>query len=348
MERFGLDRLDFQPFYDEQDDYVSVIVPETSDRGKHCRALGFIKYDKLTGRVTIANSCAHLKHEDLEIGHSSKRENANLAGCHGEGLKLAALAMLRNGYSMGIKASNTYWSFLLGGSGFHCQLQQFKGVDINTQSEPASDMAQLRSHIGRDVTVVIEASTENEGNGISLAIFQQWLKVSLDIRGFSYPSHILETDAGDLILDLNYQGKIYLKGMLLPAANSELKPYRLGYNFPRGRVNRDRQILVDSHEEADIVRRIWEAAIRSHEDVMLPIYINLLRNFPEAPDVGSADQLLEKRTRNLIWKHLLRDAKGKEFYYSQTSNPQVSSVVTWWSDLRLIELNRALEWSERF
>ena len=195
---------------------------------------------------------------------------------------------------------------------------------------------------------MIEANIEKEGNGISLAIFQQWLKVSLDIRGFSYPSHILETDAGDLILDLNYQGKIYLKGMLLPAANSELKPYRLGYNFPRGRVNRDRQILVDSQEEADIVRRIWEAAIRSHEDVVLPIYINLLRNFPEAPDVGSADQLLEKRTRNLIWKHLLRDAKGKGFYYSQTSNPQVSSFVTWWSDLRLIELNRALEWSERF
>jgi hypothetical protein len=286
--------------------------------------LGFIKYDKVPGRVTIANSCAQLKQDDLEIGHSSKRENKNLAGCHGEGLKLAALAMLRNGYSVRIEASNIYWNFSLWESGFRCQLQGFKGVDTSTQSEPASDMAHLRSHIQRDVTVMIEADLGTEDKSGSLAIFQHWLRVSLDIRGFSYPSHILETNAGDLILDPTYQGSIYLKGMLLPAANSELKPYKLGYNFPRGRVNRDRQILVHNHEEADIVRQIWEAAIQSHEDVVLPIYINLLRNFPESPDVRFADHLLEKHTRNSIWKYLRREAKGKEFYYSQTFNAQVS------------------------
>jgi hypothetical protein len=36
--------------------------------------------------------------ESLHEGHTSKQGNAKLAGCHGEGLKLAALVMSRNGY----------------------------------------------------------------------------------------------------------------------------------------------------------------------------------------------------------------------------------------------------------
>lgn len=322
MERFGLDRSDFQPFYEDRSDCISVTVPDVSDRRGNSRALGFIKYEKVAGRVIIANSCAQLQTEHLELGHSSKGENANLAGSHGEGLKLAALVMSRNGYSVNINASNNHWNFILQGSRLRCALQQSAAGDTSDQSDPGCDMAHLRSYVDRDVTVMIEAGGGKQGKDISLAVFQDWLRGSLEIRGFSYPTHILETNAGDLILDPQFQGHVYLKGMLLPATICKLQPYKLGYNFPRGRVNRDRQMLVDSQEEADIVRQIWEAAFESHEKALLPIYINLLRNFPEAPDVGFADRL-QRSTKALIWKHLLREADGKGFYYSETSNAQV-------------------------
>lgn len=320
MERFGLDRLEFQPIYEEKNDYISVIAP---DRGDSSRALGFIKYEKAEGRTIIANACAQLPPESLQFGHSSKRGNANLAGCHGEGLKLAALVMSRHEYSVKIDASNTHWNFSSKGSRFYCQFQLSRGGNASSETDPAIDMAQLRSRNDRDVTIVIEAGVGKQDK-IPLAMFHDWLRVSLDIREFSYPSHILETNAGDLILDPSFCGQLYLKGMALPAAVCELKPYRLGYNFPRGKVNRDRQILVDSHEEADIVRQIWEAAFLNHKELLLPIYIDLLRNFPDAPDVGFAKHLLEIPTRSLIWKHLLDEAEGKHFYYSEVSNAQVS------------------------
>lgn len=102
--------------------------------------------------------------------------------------------------------------------------------------------------------------------------------------------------------------------------------YKFGYNFPQGKVNRDRQMLVDRLEVADIVRRIWEAAFQSHKQLLLPIYINLLREFPDALDVGFAQHLLEKPTRTLIWKHLLDETEGRHFYYSEASYAQVSPL----------------------
>jgi hypothetical protein len=150
------------------------------------------------------------------------------------------------------------------------------------------------------------------------------LTVTLDVREFSHPSDVLETETGDLILDPDFHGQVYLKGMLLPYSGSELKQYRFAYNFLHGKVNRDRQILVDRDEEANMVRRIWEAAIRKHHVAFLPIYVGLLRNFPEALDVESAAHFLELSTKHLIWKHLLCEAGEDKFFYNEASSAEVS------------------------
>ena len=161
-------------------------------------------------------------------------------------------------------------------------------------------MARLRSRIDRDVTVVIGARRHRKDQPVSLAMFKEWMEMTLDVRGPSYPSHIIETDDGDLILDRRFQGKVYVKGMILSAPASKSRVFKFGYNFANGIIGRDRQTLLGWREEADVVRRIWESAIRKHETVLLPIYVNLLRNFPQAADVESADRLLEDSTRSLV------------------------------------------------
>jgi hypothetical protein len=75
-----------------------IIVPDPKEPRQRRRALGHIKYEKKAGRVILVNSCAQIQPEVLQLGHTSKQGNAKLAGCHGEGLKLAALVMSRNGY----------------------------------------------------------------------------------------------------------------------------------------------------------------------------------------------------------------------------------------------------------
>lgn len=187
-------------------------------------------------------------------------------------------------------------------------------------------MAQLHSHVERDVAVTIGPERNRKRDKISLELFKKWLGATLDIRGFSYPSHIIETEAGDIILDASFHGKVFYKGMLLSGPVSETESFRLGYNFSAGTVNRDRQRLVDKQEEANMVRRIWETAIDQHKESMLPIYVNLLRNFPRAPDVAWAERLLEAPTKSLIWKHLLQEANGERFYYNEASHTRVSRI----------------------
>jgi hypothetical protein len=62
---------------------------------------------------------------------------------------------------------------------------------------------------------------------------------------------------------------------------------------------------------------------------MLPIYINLLRNFPQAADVESADQLLEDSTRNIILNRLLSEADNKIFEYSEKYQAKVGGKDCW-------------------
>jgi hypothetical protein len=55
---------------------------------------------------------------------------------------------------------------------------------------------------------------------VVLDAFMKWMETTMDIRGLPHPSHIFETEDGDLILDPRLQGKIYLKGMFLTASAS--------------------------------------------------------------------------------------------------------------------------------
>jgi hypothetical protein len=161
-------------------------------------------------------------------------------------------------------------------------------------------MAQLRSRVERDVAITIGPERNKKREKISLELFKQWLEISLDIRGISHPSHIIETGVGDIILDEKFRGKVYLKGVLLSGSSPETGSYKLRYNFLTGTVNRDRQRSSDKQEAANLVRRIWEAAIGQDEASALPLYVNLLRDLPQAPDVELAERLLEAPIRSLI------------------------------------------------
>ncbi|CEJ61881.1 hypothetical protein PMG11_10397 [Penicillium brasilianum] len=325
LARFSLSRLDFQPVYEDRGDCVAVVVPDPTRQDRQGRALGFIKYNKHDGCVTISNSCVEIGLNVLELGYSSKRLDSNAAGCHGEGLKLAALVMVRSGLNVDLFASRNHWRFGLLRSHFYCEIKPSED-NGSAGRDPAEDMFRLSPMADRDVTLEIRAPSESKKNALSLDDFHGWLAITCDIRGLTHPSDILETDAGDLILDPKFYGRIYLNGMHLPCSGSELQQYRFAYNFLHGKVNRDRQILVDRDEEANMVRRIWEAAIRKHRVAFLPIYVNLLRNFPKALDIESAAHFLESPTKHLIWKYLLDEAGDDKFYYNENSSAEVSSL----------------------
>lgn len=82
--------------------------------------------------------------------------------------------------------------------------------------------------------MVIGAGHANPSQPVSSETFFGWLQVTPDIRGLTYPHSTIDTPNGDLLLDPQFQGKIFLHGLLLPMSTSGGKVFKFGYNFALG------------------------------------------------------------------------------------------------------------------
>jgi hypothetical protein len=159
-----------------KDGYISVTVTITSPN-PHLKpqTLGFIKYEKKSGRVILANASAQLPPGVLQLRQTSKEGKSGLVGCHGEGLKLAALVMSRSNFKMTIAASNYNWRFYFQGrsqSRFCCILSPSRKTRPNVCEDASQDMARFTPRI-RDVSMVIGPGRKQRAQSVSLDEFQK-------------------------------------------------------------------------------------------------------------------------------------------------------------------------------
>jgi hypothetical protein len=70
------------------------------------KLLGFISWDN--GTIQYTNFGAKLNRNCLNMGVSTKRDDDESAGTHGEGFKVASLVMVRKGYHVRYEASRFY------------------------------------------------------------------------------------------------------------------------------------------------------------------------------------------------------------------------------------------------
>src|SRR6266487_3996847 len=75
--------------------------------------LGWIRFDSGTGVIEITNCNAQLGPSFVDIGRSTKKKSNALAGGYGEGAKIAALILTRDGYQFQYQATSFNWKFYL-------------------------------------------------------------------------------------------------------------------------------------------------------------------------------------------------------------------------------------------
>jgi hypothetical protein len=325
IERFDLDRQSFQPFLEDHGDRLSIVVPDQPGDRENRRALGFIQYEKEAGRITIANPCMQLPIDALAMGFSTKAAHKHLVGRHGEGLKLAGLVLARDRYQVNVAASGCNWRFDMhtDASSISCTVAPSQKTKLIGWTDPALDMANLRYRVGRDVAVVIGRARTKPGRPVALDVFLDWLRLTtMDIRGLTYPSGLIPTPHGDLILDPQLRGQLDHNGITL--TNSTVGgAFLFAYNFAYSSTCRDRRRLASWRDAARQVRQIWEEALREKEDTVLPLLVDLLRKQAHSADAEMIGPHLEPSARRQIWQYLLRESADKEFFYSERSNDQV-------------------------
>ncbi|KAJ6016399.1 hypothetical protein N7540_010990 [Penicillium herquei] len=205
---------DFQPRFNDTRDQISIVVPDPRRDRQAERALGFIKYHKRCGRVTLTNANAQLPIEALEVGWSTKAGQTGVSGS-GEGLKLAALALSRDGLRVRIAASRGNWLFSIEGvpqPRLCCTVCPSTKCELFEGADPAVEMAQLRSRIARDVSVTVGSTGTDHPPSVAQETFLNWLQIMMEIRGLNFPSTIIQTPSGDIILDVEYAGQTFLDG----------------------------------------------------------------------------------------------------------------------------------------
>jgi hypothetical protein len=310
--------------------------------------LGFIRFCIARGHLELTNFKAKLSRKALDLGTSSKRRKSNQAGTHGEGFKIASLVMVRNGYQVRYESQDHYWNFRLGGRGgrdedhLYCHFSKMRksSVEKNFKKSKEDRLKKMprgyTANSWEDVTVKMgNVSGPNNGEKITREIFMEWVKVALDLNK---PSTTIEIPQGTIILDPSSQGKIYLKGLLLQDASSS--KFKYGYNFLHGQVNRDRQKLSSSEQEAKMLVEMWNSAIEleSGSRTAVKNYVDMLTVNTEWADVEKAGHYISKfeSLAKSIFEELERRDSGKNrFYYPQDSPSHVSFaqalVVFVWS-----------------
>jgi hypothetical protein len=296
--------------------------------------LGYIRYLEDKGTLELTNFRAQLSRKSLDLGATSKRDKKHLAGTHGEGFKVAALVMARRGYQVRFEASSYYWTFRFGGPDdkhLYCYFSPIsekklkKQMKANKAEIGKGSPRELKAHNWEDVTVRIGRLYGPQwGEKIEKQQFLSWVKVAIDL---DQPSRFFETVHGTLIQDESFRNKVYLKGLLLESTSSA-KSFKFGYDLLEGAVNRDRQRLSDTSEEAKILANIWEVPIRENAVGAINNYVEMLLDQTQWGDVNRAETEISESTANIIWQHLLvRDSGWDYFYHGQDAADQVSTLL---------------------
>lgn len=185
------------------------------------------------GTLSIFNKGAQLPHEALLLGHTTKDNDSSQIGQFGEGLKLGVLALVRDGYKVRIRSGNELWT---------PKIIESKNFDNTTVL--AFDIRKTKQSDG--VTVEIYGVKHSDWEDFSKKI----LFLSECKKRSSYN--------GDVILDQELQGNLYVKGIFVQ--NDPRLHY--AYNFSNIDVDRDRKMINSWELEWSLVT-LWKAVLSS-------------------------------------------------------------------------------------
>ena len=320
---FNLNPRSFRPVFRETRTQIHITIhrqPPGEGEQAAPELLGFIRFNRKAGSVELANFQSELKRSHLLLGQTTKRGHDEFAGCHGEGFKLSAMVLRREGHSFKFASSEYYWNFALRGRhrlNLACRLSRAKPETVErkkreyaVRSAKPNFKRGLTPNIWEDVSVKFGKAKGDSGVRVSEEDFRSWLTVAIDLDPPT-PGEVVQTPAGDLILDQRFAGNIFLKGLRIAGHRSD---YAFGYNFARGAAERDRGRLTKLSEEVELLTGIWERAILAQGPRLADTYIQLVRDREGCGEVALTGDKLPQSAVQSIWVQLRSSHPGAFFY----------------------------------
>lgn len=189
-------------------------------------SFSFVQEDEKTGTVRITNRTSVLTKESLLLGSTTKANDENTIGKHGEGYKIAFMVLLRNGKKIKVYNSSAkeIWEVRL------VKSRKYNGQLVTTVFVQKDAVWKKKT----DDNLTIEVS------GITPEEYAEVIDKNLHLREYK---SVAVGEYGEILLDENEAGRVYVEGLYV----CESKGFKYGYNLKASRINLDRdRKLVDS------------------------------------------------------------------------------------------------------
>lgn len=189
----------------------------------------YFGYDKDSKTLCIGNKNGRLTTNTLLLGQSSKRDNSETIGQHGEGYKVATVVLLRNGKGVKVynRADKEVWIAKT------IKSRRYQADVVVFDIEKVSIFKSVPDH---DLIFEISGIDEDEYNAIvDSNLFLQDLREGEDYIT-SNPGYPLTTHMCKVLTGEKHAGKLFVGGLYVTTS----KYAKYGYDFAPGLVKLDR------------------------------------------------------------------------------------------------------------
>lgn len=189
----------------------------------------YFGYDKDSKTLRIGNKNGRLTTNTLLLGQSSKRDNSETIGQHGEGYKVATVVLLRNGKGVKVynRADKEVWTAKT------IKSRRYQADVVVFDIEKVSIFKSVPDH---DLIFEISGIDEDEYNAIvDSNLFLQDLREGEDYIT-SNPGYPLTTRMCKVLTGEKHAGKLFVGGLYVTTS----KYAKYGYDFAPGLVKLDR------------------------------------------------------------------------------------------------------------
>ncbi|KAI1105884.1 hypothetical protein F4804DRAFT_330804 [Jackrogersella minutella] len=339
---------------EDEDEIVYKAIASGSSRrtpGKSEKCLGYIRWARRNGAgfVDITNRQATLEPWHLDMGSTSKKNDKNQAGMHGEGLKVALLVLMRGPHNHAVRCLSGGFSWTFNFTSQRrlvaCPVRMTPDAVMKVRDQARSEVNRTLLPIavnpGEDVQFLIgaiakgrdEGGYPTERNEVTREEFENWTRAAIFLQKIA-DGGIIKTKKGDLITDSRFSGSIYLKGLLLKesqlgrSASITGKKMYCGYNFAAGATNRERESMATADDESRKILAIWNQALLTQASLIGQLH-KLLNSNTEFADVDRAELFTQQETKDRIRAYILEEFKHKWCCTAKerSQNPRLLQII---------------------
>ena len=228
--------------------------------------LGRIVFDKENNSLHLINSSTELARKVLLLGYSAKSDRREVIGQFGEGLKVGALALVREGRQLIMETQKDKWEFCM-------------ERDPVFEEQVLTIQVTQRNAVGvEDIdTSPLQLSPTDTCLTLYPLLLKEWRKFSQRFLFLEtlFPADFVKSEAGWLLLSPRFSGQLYVRQIWVSDMSKAAGGMLAGVNLHRLQLDRDRRSVLQQSELDHTVSAMWAGALETRPE-LTSVYLGLL------------------------------------------------------------------------